>query len=69
MWDMRLLEHSFSLPPDLIEVLIAAKSEHDLGIGEQASEHLLTSSSPPMASPYMTGRPTSTTGQEMPVNV
>jgi hypothetical protein len=41
LWGIRLLEHSFSLPPDLIEVLIAAESERDLGIREQRSEHLL----------------------------
>ena len=41
MWGIHLLEHRFSLPPDLIEVLIAAESERDLGICEQRSEHLL----------------------------
>jgi hypothetical protein len=37
----RLLEHSLSLSPDLIEILIAAESERDLGLCEQPSEYLL----------------------------
>jgi hypothetical protein len=41
MWGIRPLQHSFSLPPDLIDVLISAESERDLGICEQRSECLL----------------------------
>jgi hypothetical protein len=41
MWGIPLLEHSFPLPPDLIEVLMAAESERDLSFCEQPSEHLL----------------------------
>ena len=40
LWDIRLLEHRFSLPPDFVGVLIAAESERDLGLCEQRSEDL-----------------------------
>ena len=41
MWTVRLLQHRFSLPPDLVDVHVTAKSERDLGIREERSEHLL----------------------------
>jgi hypothetical protein len=47
MWTIRLLQHCFSLTPDLIDIPVAARSECDLGIHEERSGHLLAAQGKP----------------------